>query len=69
MLPAAWQAIGPLALLLLLLPLPSAAGLTASGGTGFFLGGAEQLVTAAHVVAACGAITVTPEGAGVAGGD
>ena len=44
----------------LLLLLPAAAPAATSGGTGFFLGG-DRLATAAHVVAACAAVTVEPE--------
>jgi hypothetical protein len=48
---------------LLVLAPPLAATPAASGGTGFFLDGAGHLVTAAHVVAGCRAISVVPEGA------
>lgn len=41
---------------------PALPALAAGGGSGFFLGGGGRLVTAAHVVAGCAAITVVPEG-------
>jgi S1-C subfamily serine protease len=48
---------------ILVLAPPLAAAPATTGGTGFFLGGAGHLVTAAHVVASCRAISVVPEGA------
>jgi S1-C subfamily serine protease len=55
--PTSWWSV--LALSLLGAATPAAA--ATSGGTGFFLG-SGRLVTAAHVVAGCGVITVVPEG-------
>ena len=41
---------------------PAESGAVARAGTGFFLGGAGRLVTAAHLVAGCEAVQVQPEG-------
>ncbi len=49
--------------LLLTLASPALANGASSGGSGFFFGGHGRLLTAAHVVAACGSISVVPQGA------